>query len=70
MSFCLLTISVAQAQTQKQKVNTSEVKVTGVTKAENYAEIKFDDVYGMSRDDILKFYATIEELNKILTEKI
>ncbi len=42
MSFCLLTISVAQAQTQKQKVNTSEVKVTGVTKAENYAEIKFD----------------------------
>jgi hypothetical protein len=33
---------MAQAQTQKQKVSTSEVKVTGVTKAENYAEIKFD----------------------------
>ena len=42
MAFCLLTVSVAQAQTQKQKVSTSEVKVTGATKAENYAEIKFD----------------------------
>ncbi len=30
------------AQTQKQKVNVSKVKVSGVTKAENYAEIKFD----------------------------
>ena len=37
--------------------------------AKKYAEIKFEDVYGMSRDDILKFYATIEELNKILAEK-
>ena len=42
MAFCLLTVSMAQAQTQKQKVSTSEVKVTGVTKAQNYAEIKFD----------------------------
>lgn len=42
MAFCLLTVSMAQAQTQRQKVSTSEVKVTGVTKAENYAEIKFD----------------------------
>ena len=42
MALCLLTASMAQAQTQKQKVSTSEVKVTGVTKAENYAEIKFD----------------------------
>lgn len=38
----MLSVSVAQAQTQKQKVSTSEVKVTGATKAENYAEIKFD----------------------------
>ena len=30
------------AQTQKQKVNVSKVKVEGVTKAENFAEIKFD----------------------------
>lgn len=42
MAFCVLSVSVAQAQTQKQKVSTSEVKVTGATKAENYAEIKFD----------------------------
>ncbi len=35
-----------------------------------YAEIKTDDVYKMSRDDILSFYATIEELNKYLSEKI
>lgn len=34
--------SMAGAQVQKQKVTTSEVKVTGVSKAENYAEIKFD----------------------------
>lgn len=41
-AICMLTVSATQAQTQQQKVNTSEVKVTGVTKAENYAEIKFD----------------------------
>jgi hypothetical protein len=42
MAFCLLTVQMAQAQTQKQKVTTSEVKVTGASNAENYAEIKFD----------------------------
>ena len=42
LAFFFLTFSVTQAQTQQQKVSTSEVKVTGVTKAENYAEIKFD----------------------------
>lgn len=55
MALCLLTASMAQAQTQKQKVSTSEVKVTGVTKAENYAEIKFDTLrhnFGkFSKDD-------------------
>ena len=30
------------AQTQQQKVVTSEVKAEATTKAENYAEIKFD----------------------------
>ena len=35
-----------------------------------YSEIKIDDVYKMSRDDILSFYATIEELNNYLSEKI
>ena len=55
MVLCLLTASMALAQTQKQKVSTSEVKVTGVTKAENYAEIKFDTLrynFGkFSKDD-------------------
>lgn len=37
-----MSASMAGAQVQKQKVTTSEVKVTGVSKAENYAEIKFD----------------------------
>jgi len=32
----------AQAQTQKQKVNVSEVQAVATTKAENYAEITFD----------------------------
>ena len=35
-----------------------------------YAEIKIEDVTGMSRDDILRFYGTIEELDKYLAEKI
>lgn len=52
---CLMTVSFADAQTQKQKVTTSEVKVTGATKAENYAEIKFDTLrhnFGkFSKDD-------------------
>ncbi len=32
----------AEAQTQKQKVNVSEVKAVATTKAENYAELTFD----------------------------
>lgn len=32
----------AKAQTQKQKVNVSEVKAVATTKAENYAQITFD----------------------------
>ena len=32
----------AQAQTQKQKVNVSEVQAVATTKAENFAEITFD----------------------------
>ncbi len=38
--------------------------------AKKYREIKTDNVCKMSRDDILSFYATIEELNKYLSEKI
>lgn len=40
-----------QAQTQKQKVNTSEVEAVATTKAENYAEITFDTL----RHDFGKF---------------
>ena len=39
--FCLVTIAL-QAQTQKQKVTLTEVKAVPATKAEKYAEIKFD----------------------------
>ncbi len=41
--FCFATISFyLYPQTQKPKVNVSQVKATANTKAENYAEIKFD----------------------------
>lgn len=38
--------------------------------AKKYAKISMMDVVGMSRDDILHFYDTIEELNNYLAEKI
>ncbi len=45
----------ANAQTQTQKVNVSEVKPDGSTKADKYAEIKFDtlrhDFGKFSKDD-------------------
>ncbi len=47
----------------------AEIKQLGDELKNKYGSIKLDDVYGMSRDDILHFYATIEELNKYLTEK-
>ena len=42
----------------------------GAELEKEYAEIKLDDILGMSRDDILQFYATIEELNNKLSEKV
>ena len=41
----------AQAQTQKQKVNVSEIQAVATTKAENYAELTFDTL----RHDFGKF---------------
>lgn len=35
-----------------------------------YAKIELSDILGMSSDDILHFYATIEELNNKISEKI
>lgn len=48
LMFASLTVN---AQTQTQKVSTSEVKPQVVTKAENFAEIKFDTL----RHDFGKF---------------
>lgn len=42
MLLCMGLSSVASAQVQKQKTTKSDVKVTGTSRAENYAEIKFD----------------------------
>ena len=42
----------------------------GADLEKKYAEMKLDDILGMSRDDILQFYATIEELNNKLSEKV
>ena len=39
------TLLQAEAQTQKQKVNISEVKAVATTQAENYAEITFDTLH-------------------------
>ena len=41
-ALCMAVALTSAAQTQTQKVNVSKVKVEGVTKAENFAEIKFD----------------------------
>lgn len=50
---CLAATLTVSAQTQKQKVSVSKVKVEGVTNAENFAEIKFDTL----RHDFGKFSA-------------
>lgn len=57
-SFLVLCLSAAfgmqaVAQTQKQKLNVSEVKAVATTKAENYAELSFDTL----RHDFGKFSA-------------
>ncbi len=48
----------------------AKIQQDGNELAKKYAEIDFDTIYGKSRDDILRFYATIEELNTSLIEKI
>ena len=57
---CAFVLSTGvQAQTQKQKVSVSEVKATGKSKAENYAEIKFDTL----RHNFGKFSANSPVVN-------
>lgn len=46
-----------------------EIWLKGEELKEKYRSVTLDDILGMSRDDIMKFYATIEELNKYLSEK-
>lgn len=40
-----ITATTLMAQSQQQKVSTSEVKATPTTKADNYAAIKFDTLF-------------------------
>ena len=47
-----------------------KLKKEGEELAKKYAKIEFDGVYGKSRDDIFQFCGTIEEINKIIPEKI
>jgi len=47
-----------------------KLKKEGEELAKKYAKIEFDGVYGKSRDDIFQFCGTIEEINKIISEKI
>ena len=56
----------------KTKLDEDYAAITdaGLELKKKYSEIKFEDVYKMSRDDILGFYGTIEELDKYLAEKI
>lgn len=37
---------------------------------DDYNEVNFSDIFGYSKDEVLKFYASIEELVSILNEKI
>jgi hypothetical protein len=48
----------------------AKLKQDGEELVKKYAKIDFEGVYGKSRDDILKFCGTIEEINKIISEKI
>jgi hypothetical protein len=47
----------------------SKMWLIGEDLNKKYEDISLKDVLEMSRDDILDFYATIEELNKTLAEK-
>ena len=52
-ALCMAVALTSAAQTQKQKVNVSNVKVEGMTKAENFAELKLDTLrrnFGTSRE--------------------
>lgn len=45
-------------------------QLKGESIIDEYSETSFKDIFGYSKDDVLKFYASIEELVSILNEKI
>ena len=47
-----------------------KIQIIGDELNEKYSSLKLTDILGMSSDDILSFYATIEELNNYLSEKV
>lgn len=46
-----------------------KMQLIGEDLNKKYADVKLETIIGMSRDDILGFYETIEELNNILTAR-
>ena len=63
LSFLTMFAMGTYAQTQSPKVNTSEVRAQAVSKAENYAEIKFDTL----RYNFGKFSASNPEVKCAFT---
>lgn len=48
----------------------SKIELKGDEIAKKYSDVQLGSILGMSRDDISGFYATIEELDKYLSEKL
>lgn len=46
-----------------------KMQLIGEDLNKKYADVKLETIIGMSRDDILGFYETIEELNNVLTAR-
>ena len=60
-----------KAGDSKEALNAyGQLQLLGTELETKYKNVTFESVTKMSRDDILKYYATIEELNKILSEKV
>ena len=51
-------------------VDYGNFQIKGEEILEDYKDVSFRDIFGYSKDDVLKFYASIEELVSILNEKI
>ena len=51
-------------------VDYGNFQIKGEEILSEYENVSFEDIFGYSKDDVLKFYASIEELVSILNEKI